>query len=205
MGMQGEMSQFERSATVGRATRETRISLSVNIDGHGVSEVSTGIGFFDHMLESFSKHSSIDLTVKAEGDLHVDAHHTVEDVGIVLGQTLREAAGSYAGVTRFAHSYIPMDETLVRASVDLCNRPYLIWRVTFGRDKVGDVDTELFKEFFQALAMNAGACLHIELLYGENSHHIAEASFKAVARAFRAALIRDDRLNGSVASTKGSL
>jgi imidazoleglycerol-phosphate dehydratase len=199
------MSQFVRSAAANRATRETRISLSVNIDGHGVSEISTGVGFFDHMLESFSKHSAIDLRLKAEGDLHVDAHHTVEDVGIVLGQTIKEAAGSYAGITRFGHSYVPMDETLVRASVDLCNRPYLIWRVAFGRDKVGDLDTELFKEFFQALAMNSGACLHLELLYGENSHHIAEASFKAVARAFRSALVIDDRLNGSVASTKGSL
>jgi imidazoleglycerol-phosphate dehydratase len=199
------MSQFVRSAAANRATRETRISLSVNIDGHGVSEISTGVGFFDHMLESFSKHSAIDLSLKAEGDLHVDAHHTVEDVGIVLGQTIREAAGSYSGITRFGHSYVPMDETLVRASVDLCNRPYLIWRVAFGRDKVGDLDTELFKEFFQALAMNSGACLHLELLYGENSHHIAEASFKAAARAFRSALVIDDRLNGSVASTKGSL
>ncbi|MBU6318210.1 MAG: imidazoleglycerol-phosphate dehydratase HisB [Alphaproteobacteria bacterium] len=199
------MSQFVRSAEVTRATRETRISLSVNIDGHGVADVSTGIGFFDHMLESFSKHSAIDLTLKAEGDLHVDAHHTVEDVGIVLGQTIREAAGSYAGITRFGHSYVPMDETLVRASVDMCNRPYLIWRLAFCRDKVGDLDTELFKEFFQALAMNSGACLHLELLYGENSHHIAEASFKSVARALRSALVRDDRLNGSVASTKGSL
>jgi imidazoleglycerol-phosphate dehydratase len=199
------MSQKSRTADVTRATRETRISARVNIDGHGVSSINTGIGFLDHMLESFSKHSAIDLNLEAIGDLRVDSHHTVEDVGIVLGQAVREAAGSFSGISRFGHSYVPMDEALVRTSVDLCNRPYLIWKVQFGRDKVGDLDTELFKEFFQAFAMNSGACLHIELLYGENCHHIAEASFKSVARALRVALVPDDRLNGSVASTKGSL
>jgi imidazoleglycerol-phosphate dehydratase len=194
-----------RSAEVLRETRETRIRASVGVDGSGRAKVATGVGFFDHMLESFAKHSAIDLEVEAKGDLHIDQHHTMEDVGIVLGQAFRQAVGTYSGVVRFGHAYIPMDETLVRASVDLCNRPYLVWKVSFTRDKVGVVDTELFKEFFQAFAMNAGVCLHLELLYGENSHHIAEASFKALARALRTAAVVDDRLQGQVASTKGSL
>src|SRR5690606_15621622 len=142
---------------------------------------------------------------EAKGDLHIDQHHTMEDVGIVLGQAFKEAVGNYGGVIRFGHAYLPMDETLARAAVDLCNRPYLIWKVGFTRDKVGTVDTELFKEFFQAFAMNSGACVHIELLYGENSHHIAESCFKALARALRMAAVVDDRLKGAVASTKGSL
>jgi imidazoleglycerol-phosphate dehydratase len=157
------------------------------------------------MLESFSKHSAMDITVEAKGDLHIDQHHTMEDVGIVLGQAFREAVGGYSGVIRFGHAYVPMDETLVRSSVDLCNRPYLVWKVSFPRDKVGQVDTELFKEFFHAFAMNSGACVHVELLYGENSHHIAEASFKSLARALRTAAAVDARLKGQVASTKGSL
>jgi imidazoleglycerol-phosphate dehydratase len=194
-----------RIAEVVRETRETRIRVAVRVDGSGTSKVATGIGFFDHMLESFAKHAAIDLEVEASGDLHIDQHHTMEDVGIVLGQAFREAVGAYSGVVRFGHAYIPMDETLVRASVDLCNRPYLVWKVCFTRDKVGVVDTELFKEFFHAFAMNAGVCLHLELLYGENSHHIAEASFKALARALRSAALPDDRLLGGVASTKGSL
>lgn len=194
-----------RRAEVVRETKETRIRVVVDVDGTGKSQVSTGIGFFDHMLESFSKHSAIDLTVEAAGDLHIDQHHTMEDVGIVLGQAFKQAVGGYSGVIRFAHAYIPMDETLVRASIDLCNRPYLVWKVSFPRDKVGVVDTELFKEFFHAFAMNAGACVHLELLYGENSHHIAEASFKALARAVRAAGAVDPRLKGQAASTKGSL
>ena len=194
-----------RKAEVVRETKETSIRVSVDVDGSGKSTISTGVGFFDHMLESFAKHSAMDINVEAKGDLHIDQHHTMEDVGIVLGQAFREAVGSYSNIVRFAHAYIPMDETLVRASVDLCNRPYLIWKVAFTRDKVGQVDTELFKEFFQAFAMNAGVCLHLELLYGENSHHIAEASFKSLARALRAAAVVDDRLKGQVASTKGSL
>jgi imidazoleglycerol-phosphate dehydratase len=194
-----------RTAEVVRETKETKIRVRVDVDGSGKSSVSTGIGFFDHMLESFAKHSAIDLEVKAEGDLHIDQHHTMEDVGIVLGSAFKQAVGGYSGVIRFAHAYIPMDETLVRASVDLCNRPYLVWKVGFTRDKVGTVDTELFKEFFHAFAMNSGACLHLELLYGENSHHIAEASFKSLARALRTASRVDDRLQGQVASTKGSL
>lgn len=204
--MQGTaMADARRRAEVVRETKETSIRVTVDVDGSGKSTVSTGVGFFDHMLESFAKHSAMDITVEAKGDLHIDQHHTMEDVGIVLGQAFKEAVGGYSSVIRFAHAYIPMDETLVRASVDLCNRPYLVWNVGFTRDKVGQVDTELFKEFFHAFAMNAGVCLHLELLYGENSHHIAEASFKSLARALRSAAVRDDRLKGQVASTKGSL
>ena len=199
------MAETSRKAELTRATKETRIKVSVDVDGSGKSTISTGIGFFDHMLESFAKHSAMDVNIDAKGDLHIDQHHTMEDVGIVLGQAFKEAVGGYSGVMRFGHAYVPMDETLVRASVDLCNRPYLIWKVGFTRDKVGNVDTELFKEFFHAFAMNAGICLHLELLYGENSHHIAEASFKSLARALRAATVVDGRLKGQVASTKGSL
>jgi imidazoleglycerol-phosphate dehydratase len=199
------MADTARRAEVVRETKETKIRVSVDVDGTGKSKISTGVGFFDHMLESFAKHSAMDIEVEAKGDLHIDQHHTMEDVGIVLGQAFAKAVGGYGGVIRFGHAYVPMDETLARASVDLCNRPYLIWKVSFTRDKVGEVDTELFKEFFQAFAMNSGACVHIELLYGENSHHIAEASFKSLARALRAAAAVDTRLKGQVASTKGSL
>lgn len=199
------MAEKARKAEVVRETKETSIKVSVDVDGSGKSRISTGIGFLDHMLESFAKHSAMDINVEAKGDLHIDQHHTMEDVGIVLGQAFRDAVGGYSSVIRFGHAYVPMDETLVRAAVDLCNRPYLIWKVGFTRDKVGAVDTELFKEFFHAFAMNSGACVHLELLYGENSHHIAEASFKSLARALRAAAVRDDRLKGQVASTKGSL
>lgn len=199
------MSGKKRAAEVVRETKETSIRVQVDIDGSGKSKISTGIGFFDHMLESLAKHAALDLEISAKGDLHIDQHHTMEDVGIVLGQAIKEACGGYGAVTRFAHAYIPMDETLARAAIDLCSRPYLIWKVKFDRDKVGEVDTELFKEFFQAFAMNSGACLHVELLYGVNSHHIAEACFKALARSLRIALAPDERLKGGVASTKGSL
>ena len=199
------MSGKQRVAEVTRETKETKIRVEVNLDGSGKSKISTGIGFFDHMLESLAKHAALDLEISAKGDLHIDQHHTMEDVGIVLGQAIKEACGGYGEITRFANAYIPMDETLARAAIDLCNRPYLVWKVAFDRDKVGEVDTELFKEFFQAFAMNSGACLHLELLYGANSHHIAEACFKALARSLRTALIPDDRLKGGVASTKGSL
>jgi len=199
------MAETKRRAEVVRETKETKIKVVVDVDGSGKSTVSTGIGFFDHMLESFAKHSAMDVNVEAAGDLHIDQHHTMEDVGIVLGQAVKQAIGGYSGVLRFGHAYVPMDETLVRASIDLCSRPYFIWKVAFNRDKVGQVDTELFKEFFHAFAMNAGACVHLELLYGENSHHIAEASFKALARALRDAATIDPRLKGQVASTKGSL
>ena len=195
----------DRTAKITRKTRETDITVSLNLDGTGTSKLSTGIGFFDHMLESFAKHSAIDLDVKTVGDLHVDMHHTVEDTGIVIGQAIREALGDFAGITRFGHAYVPMDETLSRAAVDLCKRPYLIWKVQFARDKIGDMDTELFKEFFHALAGNGGMCLHVENLYGENSHHIIESCFKATARALRAAVTPDARLAGKAASTKGVL
>jgi imidazoleglycerol-phosphate dehydratase len=194
-----------RTATVTRTTRETDITVTVDIDGTGKSDIETGVGFFDHMLDSLSRHSFIDLTVKAKGDLHIDAHHTVEDTGIVIGQAIMKALGDFAGITRFGHAYIPMDETLSRASIDLCKRPYLIWKVDFRRDKVGDLDTELFKEFFHALAGNGGMCLHIENIYGENNHHIAESCFKATARALKMAVTPDPRLQGKPASTKGSL
>jgi len=194
-----------RTAQVTRKTKETSIELSIDLDGTGKAALDTGIGFFDHMLESFAKHSAIDLNVKVKGDLHVDMHHTVEDTGIVLGQALVEALGDFGGITRFGHAYLPMDETLSRAAIDLCKRPYFVWNVEFKRDKIGVMDTELFKEFFQAFATRGGMCLHLETLYGENQHHIAESLFKAMARALRMAVARDARLNGQAASTKGSL
>lgn len=194
-----------RTATISRKTKETDITVTVDLDGTGKSDIQTGIGFFDHMLESFSKHSAIDLTVRCDGDLHIDMHHSVEDTGIVIGQAILKALGDFAGINRFGHAYIPMDETLSRASLDLCKRPYLVWKVQFTRDKIGTMDTELFKEFFHALAGNGGMCLHIENLYGENCHHIAESCFKATARALRAAVTVDPKLGGQPASTKGSL
>lgn len=194
-----------RKGAVQRTTRETAISIQLGLDGSGEANISTGIGFFDHMLESFAKHSAMDLHVEAKGDLHVDMHHTVEDVGIGIGQALKQALGEFKGLRRFGHAYVPMDEALARASLDLANRPYLIWRAHFARDKIGEMDTELFKEFFQALAMHSGACLHIETLYGENSHHLAEACFKACARALRQAIEPDPRFVGAAVSTKGSL
>jgi imidazoleglycerol-phosphate dehydratase len=195
----------DRIATVSRKTKETDITVTVNLDGSGKTDIATGIGFFDHMLDALGRHSFIDLSVKADGDLHIDGHHTVEDTGIVIGQAIKQALGDFAGITRYGHAYLPMDETLSRAAVDLCKRPYFIWKVEFRRDKIGDMDTELFKEFFQALAGNGGMCLHIENLYGENNHHIAESSFKAVARALRMAVTPDAKLAGAPASTKGSL
>lgn len=194
-----------RTASIKRATKETHISVSLNLDGTGKAEIVTGIGFFDHMLESLAKHSLIDLNVHTKGDLHIDMHHSVEDTGIVIGQALKAALGDFGGIGRFGHAYIPMDETLSRASIDLSNRPYLIWNVHFERDKVGEMDTELFKEFFHALAHHGGLCLHVENLYGVNTHHIIESCFKAVARALRVACAPDPRLGGGVASTKGVL
>jgi imidazoleglycerol-phosphate dehydratase len=197
----GEM----RKGKVERATKETKIVVELDLDGVGKSEIATGIGFFDHMLESFAKHALIDLKVAAKGDLHVDMHHTVEDVGICIGQAVKQALGDYAGIRRYGHSYIPMDETLSRAAIDFANRPYLIWRVDLPRPKLGEMDTELFKEWFQAFAMHSGACLHVENLYGDNTHHIVESCYKALARATRMAVEPDARLNGAVASTKGVL
>lgn len=199
------MSKISRQASVTRTTKETDITVKLNIDGTGQSNISTGVGFFDHMLESFAKHSAIDLDVSTKGDLHIDMHHTVEDTGIVMGQAVAKALGDFKGITRFGHAFIPMDETLSRASIDLCNRPYLVWKVAFSRDKIGEMDTELFKEWFHAFAMNSGTCLHVENLYGENCHHIAESCFKALARALRDGWTEDPVFAGQAASTKGSL
>jgi len=201
----GSITQKARIGEVTRETKETTIRVRVDVDGVGRSSVSTGIGFFDHMLEAFARHGGFDLEVEAKGDLHIDMHHTVEDTGIVIGQALAQALDGFKGVRRFGHAYVPMDETLSRCAVDLCNRPYLIWKVAFTRDKIGDFDTELFREFHQALAMNLGACVHLECLYGENSHHIAESGFKALARALRMAVELDPKTGGAVASTKGVL
>ena len=194
-----------RKASVERKTRETEISVSLDLDGSGNFDISTGIGFLDHMLESFAKHSGIDLHVRAKGDTHIDFHHTTEDTGIVIGQAIAQALGELRGIRRFGSALIPMDETLTRCAVDVSGRPYFIWKVSFSRAKLGEMDTELFKELFQALSQNAGLTLHIENLHGENNHHIAESCFKACARALREALEADPRQAGRVPSTKGSL
>lgn len=194
-----------RKASVERKTRETEISVSLDLDGSGNFDISTGIGFLDHMLESFAKHSGIDLRVRAKGDTHIDFHHTTEDTGIVIGQAIAQALGELRGIRRFGSALIPMDETLTRCAVDVSGRPYFIWKVSFSRAKLGEMDTELFKEWFQALSQNAGLTLHIENLHGENNHHIAESCFKACARALREALEADPRQVGRVPSTKGSL
>ncbi len=194
-----------RTAELVRETKETHIRVTIDLDGTGKAQVSTGIGFFDHMLDSFARHGGFDLTVEAKGDLHIDFHHTVEDVGIVLGQAMAKALDGFAGIRRFGHAEIPMDETLSRCAIDLSNRPYLVWKVAFSRPKIGDFDTELFKEFHQAFAMNSGACVHLECAYGENNHHIAESGFKALARALRTAVELDPKTQGQAASTKGVL
>lgn len=194
-----------REASVERKTRETEISVSLNLDGTGTFDIGTGVGFLDHMLESFSKHSGIDLKVKVKGDTHIDFHHTTEDSAIVIGMAMVKALGDRAGIRRFGSALIPMDETLTRCAVDVSARPYFIWKVSFSRAKLGEMDTELFKEWFQALSQNAGLTLHIENLYGENNHHIAESCFKACARALREAIEIDPRQAGQVPSVKGSL
>ncbi|CAN5566513.1 imidazoleglycerol-phosphate dehydratase HisB [soil metagenome] len=194
-----------RTAEVVRNTKETQISVSVDLDGSGVSDVQTGIGFFDHMLDAFTRFSGIDLKVRTQGDLHIDFHHTVEDTGIAIGQAIKQALDGFKGIYRFGHAYVPMDETLTRCALDLCNRPYLIWKVAFKTPKIGEFDTELFKEFHHAFAMNLGACVHLETLYGDNSHHIAESGFKALARALRAAVELDPKTHGHAPSTKGVL
>ena len=196
---------MSRTAEVERNTKETQIRVRLDLDGTGRSTIATGIGFFDHMLDSFARHGGFDLEVTTAGDLHIDMHHTVEDTGIVIGQAVNQALDGFKGVRRFGHAYIPMDETLTRCAVDLSNRPYLIWRVKFSRPKVGEMDTELFKEFHHAFAMNAGACVHLETLYGDNSHHIAESGFKALARALRDAVEVDPKAQGQAPSTKGVL
>ncbi len=194
-----------RRATIKRNTKETRIAATIDLDGSGTYEVATGIGFLDHMLEQLSRHSLIDITLKAEGDLHIDFHHTTEDTGIVLGQAFAQALGERKGIWRYGSALIPMDETLTRVALDASNRPYLIWKVDFRRDKLGEMDTELFKEWFQAFAQNAGLTLHVENLYGTNNHHIVESCFKALARALREAIQIDPRKADAVPSTKGSL
>ena len=196
---------MKRTATIERKTKETDITATVNLDGTGAYDVKTGVGFLDHMLEQLARHSLIDITLRAKGDLHIDFHHTVEDSGIVLGQAVAKALGDRAGITRYGDVHLPMDETLTRVALDVSGRPYLIWDVKFGRDKLGEMDTELFREWFQAFAQNAGITLHIANLYGGNNHHIAETCFKGVARALRIALTLDARQAGRVPSTKGTL
>ena len=194
-----------RSASVKRTTKETDIEVSVNLDGTGTSAVSTGIGFLDHMLDLLARHARIDIAVKAKGDLHIDHHHTTEDVGIALGQAVKQALGDMKGITRYADVHLPMDEALTRVAIDVSGRPMLVFKVRFMRDKIGTFDTELVNEWFQAFAMNAGVTLHVETLYGSNDHHISESCFKGLARVLRAALTVDPRAANEVPSTKGSL
>jgi imidazoleglycerol-phosphate dehydratase len=194
-----------RTATYERKTKETEIFVELNLDGTGIYDVDTGIGFLDHMLEQLSRHSLMDLKVRAKGDLHIDFHHTTEDTGIAIGTAVADALGNRAGITRYGSEYIPMDETLTRVALDCSNRPYLIWKVSFTRDKLGDMDTELFKEWFQAFAQAAGLTLHVENLYGENNHHIVESCYKALARALRKSIEIDPRKADAVPSTKGVL
>ncbi len=194
-----------RAATIKRKTSETGVEVSVDLDGTGKADVKTGVGFFDHMLDLLARHSRIDLTVRADGDLHIDFHHTTEDVGIALGQAVRKALGDMAGITRYASLYMPMDETLTRVALDVSGRPVLVFKAAFPSQKIGEFDTELVREWFQAFAMNAGVTLHVETLYGDNSHHIAESCFKGLARALRVALAIDPRNAGEIPSTKGQL
>ncbi len=194
-----------RVASVTRNTTETRINGSVNLDGSGAYDVATGIGFLDHMLEQLSRHSLMDLTLRAEGDLHIDFHHTAEDSGYVVGEAVASALGDRKGITRYGSAYAPMDETLTRVALDISGRPMLVWRVDFPREKIGDFDTELFQEWFRAFAQSAGITLHVETLYGVNAHHIAESCFKGLARALRQAVEIDPRRADAVPSTKGTL
>ena len=194
-----------RIATVERKTKETNVFVSLDLDGNGEYDVDTGIGFLDHMLEQLSRHSLMDLKVRAQGDLHIDFHHTTEDTGIVIGEAVRKALGDFKGIRRYATSVIPMDETCTRVSIDVSQRPYLVWKVNFTKPKLGDMDTELFKEWFQAFAQNAGITLHIENMYGENNHHIVESCFKGLARALREAVEIDPRTANVIPSTKGVL
>ena len=194
-----------RIGKVSRKTKETSINVEVNIDGKGQYKIDTGIGFLDHMLEQLSKHSLINLKVKAKGDTHIDLHHTTEDTGIAIGEALKKALKNYQGIRRYAHAMIPMDETLTRVAIDVSNRPYLIWKVKLKVERLGEMDTELFKEWFQAFSQSAGITLHMENIYGDNSHHIIESCFKALARSLRTALEIDPRNKKSIPSTKGSL
>ncbi len=199
------MKQPSRTARVERLTKETSIAVEVNLDGEGAYDVSTGMGFLDHMLEQLSRHSLIDLSLKAEGDLDVTYHHTTEDTGIAIGEAVSSALADRRGIRRYGSAFIPMDEACVRVSLDISNRPYLIWRVEFARPRLDDMDTEHFKEWFQAFAQAAGITLHVECLYGENSHHIVEACFKGLARALREAISLDPRAAMAIPSTKGTL
>jgi len=194
-----------RRAAVKRRTKETAITASVDLDGTGAYDVATGVGFLDHMIEQLARHSLIDITLKAHGDLHIDQHHTTEDSGIALGQALAKALGDKKGIARYGFAYLPMDGTLTRVALDISGRSYLVWKVAFTRSTVGEMDTELFREWFQAFAQHAGLTLHVETLYGENSHHIAETCYKALAKALRQAIAIDERQKGSVPSTKGQL
>jgi len=194
-----------RKATIRRTTKETDVEVEVNLDGNGTSSVTTGIGFLDHMLDLLARHGRLDIAVKAKGDLHVDHHHTTEDVGIALGQAVKQALGGMKGITRYADVHMPMDEALTRVAIDISGRPFLVFKPKFVRDKVGSFDTELVQEWFQAFAMNAGLTLHVETLYGSNDHHIAESCFKGLARALRAAVAIDPRAADEVPSTKGVL
>ena len=193
-----------RSATIGRKTKETDISLTLNLDGTGIGEISTGIGFFNHMLEGFARHGFFDLMVKVEGDLHVDGHHTIEDTGIVLGQAIRESLGDKAGIKRYGSCILPMDDALALCAVDLCGRPYFNYECEYPSERIGDLDTELIREFFYAVSYSAGMNLHIKMLSGINSHHMAEAMFKAFSKAMDEAVTKDVRIQ-DVLSTKGSL
>jgi imidazoleglycerol-phosphate dehydratase len=194
-----------RTATVTRKTSETDVSVTVNLDGTGRHAIATGVGFYDHMLAQLARHSLIDLEIRTTGDLHIDAHHTVEDTAIVLGQAVGEALGDRAGITRFGHAYAPMDETLTRVALDISGRPFLVWKVAFSQPRLGEMDTELIGHVFLSFAQAAGLTLHAETLYGTNNHHIAESAFKALARALRMAIAIDPRSAGAIPSTKGSL
>lgn len=194
-----------RKAEIARKTRETDIAVAVTLDGTGTSDIKTGVGFLDHMLDQLARHGLFDITVKATGDLHIDFHHTAEDVGIALGQAFKEALGDMRGIRRYADATVPMDEALTRVALDISGRPVLVWRVGFSADKVGEMDTELFREWFHAFAQNAGMTLHVETFYGDNNHHIAESCFKALAKALRAAVEIDERAKDAVPSTKGQL
>jgi imidazoleglycerol-phosphate dehydratase len=200
-----KLAKSPRSATIERRTKETAISATVDLDGTGAFSVATGVGFLDHMIEQLARHSLIDITLKADGDLHIDQHHTTEDSGIVLGQAVAKALGDKQGIARYGAAYLPMDETLTRVAIDVSGRPFLVWNVGFTRSKIGEMDTELFREWFQAFAQHAGITLHVETLYGENSHHIAETCYKALARALRQAVAIDERQGDRVPSTKGQL
>lgn len=194
-----------RRARIERTTKETSVTVEVNLDGRGDFDINSGVGFFDHMIEQLAKHSLIDITLKAQGDLHIDQHHTVEDCGIALGQAIRQALGDKRGIQRYASCDLPMDEALTRVALDISGRPFLIWRVAFPAAKVGEMDAELFREWFQAFAQNAGITLHVENVYGENSHHIAESCYKGLARALRDGISLDERARDAIPSTKGLL